>query len=354
MRRVFAFLFLAVLGLAPATAQAEDLYSVKDIPVDASAAASSEAQAAAINSGRARAFDILFKRIVRQQDWAKKPQLDDLSLQRLVRSYTVANERRSTTRYTGKVTYIFNPDAVRRLFRSKAIPFVDVQAKPVLVIPMAPNYAVHGAWTDMIAANKTSSAVTLALPLGDAMDSSALTGIDFSTVSWQDLEPLASRQQATEAYLVLATAGGGQITVKIRRVGPGASPPISDVIVPVAPGTPAQKSYGDAAKATAAAIASAWKMRSAIDFSQRSRLTADVAIESLPQWGQMLQKLSTIPTITEVNVVAMNMGMARVSLVYAGSADQLRDALSQASFDLSAKPGGGWTLTPAQVPLAMP
>jgi hypothetical protein len=43
----------------------------------------------------------------------KQPQLDDNQLLRLVRSFEVAGERRSTTRYLAEVTYHFNPAAVR-------------------------------------------------------------------------------------------------------------------------------------------------------------------------------------------------------------------------------------------------
>ncbi len=359
MRRAFALILLAALFAIPAftpARAADDLYTVKDIPVDATAAASSEAQTIAINSGRARAFDILFKRLAKQQDWGKKPALDDITLQRLVGSYTVAGEKRSTTRYLGKVTYKFNPDAVRRLFRSKSLAYADMLAsKPVLVIPMAPNYAVHGGWTSMMAANKAAGAASLVVPLGDAIDASMLGGIDFNTVSWQDLEPVASRLQANEAYLALAVQSPGRITVKLRRVAPekdkGAPAPIPDVVLNVPAGTAPQKAFGDAARAAAAAIGNAWKSHAAIDFGQRSRLTADIQIDSLAKWGETLQKLATVPVVTEVNVVAMNLGEARISLVYAGTAEQLRGALLQAHFSLDARSGGGWALNPVEQPV---
>jgi hypothetical protein len=66
-----------------------------------------------------------------------------------------------------------------------------------------------------------------------------------------------------------------------------------------------------------------------------------VAIDSLTQWGTLLARLGTIPTLTDVAVNAMNTGMARLSLTYVGTADQLRDSLSQQKVDLTQKTAGG-------------
>jgi hypothetical protein len=73
-------------------------------------------------------------------------------------------------------------------------------------------------------------------------------------------------------------------------------------------------------------------------------LLADVTIDSLQQWGTLLAKLGTVTTLTEVTVPAMDTGMARLSLVYVGTADQLHDNLANAKVDLEARPGGGYTL----------
>src|SRR5215813_862904 len=106
------------LGLVLAVpASAEDLYTVSGVHVDASAASSAEALNLAIAQGRPRAWQILYRRLTRQQDWARQPQLDAATLVRLSRGYTPGNERRSTTRYVADVSYMFNPDAVARTLR---------------------------------------------------------------------------------------------------------------------------------------------------------------------------------------------------------------------------------------------
>lgn len=353
---------LLVLGLACAlplgAARADgDPFTVSGIPVDATAASSTVAQNIAINEGRGRAWTTLYRRLTKTQDWPRQPALDDTALQRMIKNYVVSNERRSTTRFVANMTYMFNPDAVRRLLRTQNIPYVDIGAKPVMVVAMAPGYSAHSAWASLWFNPKFATGpVPILPPVGDAIDAQALGALNFATAQWPDVEPAASRVHATEAFLVQATPGKGGITVALRRLGPGASSPIPNVVVPVKPGETANQAYGAAADATAVAIIDAWKLHSAIDFSKRYKLTAVVHITSLVDWGTLLQKLATIPTITDVSVQAMDTGEARLSITYVGTPEQLAQFATQANLDLS-NDAGTWQLAllpPTPTPMPAP
>jgi hypothetical protein len=356
MQRIAFVLMLGlacVLSLAGAHA-ADDPFTVSNVPVDATAASATVAENIAINQGRGRAWATLYKRLTKQQDWARQPPLDDLTLQRMVKTYVVTNERRSTTRYVANVSYVFNPDAVRRLLRSQNIAYVDIDAKPVLVIPMAPGYAPRAPWTQLWNQSKyATGAVPIVIPVGDAIDAQALGALNFATAQWQDVEPAASRVHATDAFLAQAAAGKGNITVALRRLGPGAPTPIPNVVVPVRPGESAQAAYGAAADAAAAAIIDVWKSHSAIDFNKRYKLTAEVRIGSLADWGQLMQKLATVPTITEVEVVAMDVGEARIAITYVGTPEQLQEVAAQSDIELS-NSGGEWQLAMQVAPTPVP
>jgi hypothetical protein len=109
LRIVFAvFAFLALLlvlpGAHPVVAQENSLFTVSNLHVDATGASSTEALNAAIAQGRARAFQVLYRRLTRQADWGRQPAVDGGALLRLSRGYNIANERRSTTRYVADVT----------------------------------------------------------------------------------------------------------------------------------------------------------------------------------------------------------------------------------------------------------
>ena len=345
MRRLILCLVLCLSGLlplAPAIGDA-DPYVVSGIAVDATSSSASQAQDIAIVSGRTRAWTKLLQRLTKAQDFSKIPVLDDTAITRMIRTYRFANERRSTTRYMADITYVFNADAVRHFLRAANIAYADMQARPILVIPMAPGYAPHSAWTAIWANPKYATGVApLVLPTGDALDAAALSALNFRTAEWQDVEPSASRAHAAEAYLVWVSQGKDALTIKLKRLAAANSPPIPDVTVPIAPGMNGRKVYQNAADAAAAAIIEDWKLRSAIDFNRRSKLIAEVHINSLADWSQLLQKLGTVPTITDVGVVAMNTGEARIAITYAGNPEQLHDLIAQANLDLSNDDGVWW------------
>ncbi|HWD48455.1 MAG TPA: DUF2066 domain-containing protein [Rhizomicrobium sp.] len=343
MYRIAVFLALTLLALAPAAlvSAATDPYTVTNIPVDATAASATEAQTIAINSGKARALQIVLARLVKKDDIAKIPVLDDVALTRLIASYLPQNVRRSTTRYVASMTYSFNPAAIRHLLRSAAIAYTDTTAHPIMIVAMAPRWVSHSAWANAWANPKfASGAVPLVSPVGDTVDAGALSALNFSDATWQDVEPAASRVHANEAMLVLLGGANGQTVIKMKRLGLGKSPPVPDATVPGnPPGT-----IGAAADAASVAIANYWKSRSAIDYGRRFKLVAEAQVMSLQQWGELLARVGTVSTITDVNVNAMDIGLAKVTLTYVGTADQLHDALNQAKVDLSQKTGGGWTL----------
>jgi hypothetical protein len=336
----------AVLVTAALPAAADDAYTVKNIHVDASAVSSSEALNAAIAQGRPKAWQSLYRRLARQADWAKQPALDDLGIQRLMKGYTVANERRSTTRYTGDVTYIFNPDQVRRLLKNAGVAYAEAGAKRMLIIPMAPGYSKMSAWT--VAWNNPkllNGSVPLVLPVGDGADMAVLSKLSFENSTWGQVAGLAARAQTNEVALLLLNGG----TVRIHHLSsiPIQGGAITDV--PVGGG------LAGATNLTQNALEDYSKMRVAIDFNHRLRQTVTARFDSLSDWGTLLAAMNSVPTVTGVDVVAINYGEARLGIVYAGTLDLVHDVLARAKINL-AQTDGAWSvsLAPATQPAATP
>jgi hypothetical protein len=325
-----------------------DPYSVT-VPVDATAASVSVAQNNAINGGRARAWTELSHRLVPQKDWVKLPSLDNGGLERLIRGYTVASEKRSTTRYVARITYIFNPGAVRHLFRVANIGISEQSGTGILVVAMSPTYSAHSAWAQAVAQPKYSNAqFPLVTPLGDAVDQSSLGSLRFAEASWGQVQSAASRVHAGEAVLVQASnPAASHMTVRMRRVGPGKPVALADIDVPVAAGTPPEKAYATAAELAEAAIEDAWKTRGTIDLNKKSRIVAELRITSLEQWNSILARLAAVPAISDVSVVAMNIGEGRVAISYTGTPEQLRTVAAQSSLSFAER-GGTWWISPGK------
>jgi len=344
MRRPLLGLFLlaALVICAPAANSSEAMFTVSNVHVDATAYSSSVAQSLAFAQGRPKAWQILFRRLTRQQDWDKQPQLDDTQLQRLVRNFQVSNERRSTTRYTAVISYNFNPAAVAKVLRDANIAFAQSTAHRILLVPMNPQYARGSAWTNAFTAPRFADAIVpFSLPVSDANDAAVLAHLSFETASWQEISEVALRVHATEAVFALLAVEPRQrkLAVTVKRVGVGEVPMQSTVEVPYI--QTAAATVPAAADAAMSTISELWKQKAAVDFSQRGTITVDVRIASLAQWAAIQSALTAVPNVTGMRVLAMDIGEARLSLSYLGTPEQLRESLGQASLQLSPPASAG-------------
>ena len=342
MRRLFLALGAGLVAGAIVTAAsaADNIFIIKGIHVDATAASSSKAQIVAIGQGTPKAWAQLYRKLTRQADWGKQPKLDDATLSRLLRGYEVANEKRSTTRYVADITYVFNPDAVQAVLKGANIAFAESTAKTVMIIPLSPGYNLNSAWArawkDPQLAN---SVVPITLPTSDVN----LSGVTLGGVKWADIQQAALRVRATEAVIVQEAVNGNQINVQMRRVGPGPQYG-TNISVPVAPGQPPNEALVSAAVAANQVIADNWKNHAAVNYNVQNNLVADVRISSLDDWAGLQGRLAGISTIAAVNIVAMNTSQARLEIGYVGTLDQLKDALRQQGLALSGQQDGIWSL----------
>ncbi len=343
-------------------ALASDPFTVSNVHVDANGYSASVAQAAAFSQGRPKAWQVIYRRLTRRQDWSKQPQLDDTQLQRLIRNFKVTNERRSTTRYAADITYNFNPAAVARVLRDSNVAFAQGSAHRILLVPLNPQYARGGPWTNAFVAPRFAEAVVpFSLPLSDAIDAGVLAHLNFENANWMEIADVALRVHATEAVFVLLQTEPRQhkLAITVKRVGVGEAPMQASAEISYV--QTALSTYPAAADQAMLLIAELWKERSAVDYGQRGTITVDVRVASLSQWASVQAALATVPNVTSTRVVAMDIGEARMTLNFLGTIDQLHDALSQASLQLSnanpATNAGEWTLhqgpptSSAQAPL---
>jgi hypothetical protein len=360
--RLAAFLAAALLFALPASAASSDpTYTVSGIHVDATAASASAAEAIAIDQGRPKAWDVLFRRLAKPADLAKQPKLDNAALHRLARGFTVTNEKRSTTRYVADVTYMFSPEAVSRVMATISPSYRALGSmRRILLIPMAPTFDRQSPWTSAFSSPRfASSLIPFSVPTGDAPDVKALGQLKFDATNWPDVQIVAARIHATEAVLALAipiTQGGtsttdkmtGKVQIWLKRIGVAETPMKTSVDVPLIK-NPAQ-TYPLAADAAVHAIEVMFQQKPPIDYGPRATLSADVRIDSLEQWNAMQASMGLVANVVAVQVVAMDIGLVRINLTYQGSTDQLHDALVPVGIALTRSDGGPWTMAYAPPP----
>ncbi len=350
-QRSFRLASFAVLGLllfVPMAAQAQDVtYTVSGIHVDSTAASATAAQTIAIEGGRGKAWDTLYRRLAQQSDWGKQPKLQGPDLEHLFRGYTAHNEKRSTTRYVADITYIFSPVAVGRVMAKVSSAYaMTSSARRILIIPLSPGFDPDGSWAETFASPRfQGSAVPFTVP-GTA-DKETLNKLKFDTAGWPDVQKAASRIRAAEAVFVLATVNGKVLDLQLKRVGAFEQPTLATAQVPLQRN--ATETYPAAADASVKAIEDMFKAKAAIAAGIKNRLTADMHINSLEQWAAMQNAMTSVTNVTGVQVMAMDIGLVRVAISFMGTTDQLRDALAPAGVALT-KDGDSWALASAPPP----
>lgn len=333
MSRFWLFVLLAALCVgSPAIAAPAppDLFTVTGIKVDASAESATTARDIAMTQGRPAAWTRLYRRLTAASNWSKQPQLDDNALLRLIRSFEVAGERRSTTRYLADVIFHFNPVAVRAVLRQANIAYTDTRSRPVLVIPVTtgrPGFDPMSPWA--MAWHEPAvqqGLVPFVVPISEGPEETALLSRpDIGQLDWASLAPLVRRFNV--GAVIVASASEDAKTVQMVQISAAGRVPSSFAY--------AQSTFPALAEVIAERAAEIWKTRTSVDFATRSRLTADVAFDSLDDWAKIRDGLGSIRAVTGLEVVGLALHEAEINVTYSGRQEQLRDALAQQNLQLS-------------------
>jgi len=107
--------------------------------------------------------------------------------------------------------------------------------------------------------------------------------------------------------------------------------------------------YAAAADQAVHGIEDLWRQKAPLDLSTKNTLVADIRVSSPGQWSTILNAMGLVATVRDVSIVAMDIGMMRVSVSYLGTPDQLHDALAPVGVALT-KEESGWTIAYAPPP----
>jgi Uncharacterized protein conserved in bacteria (DUF2066) len=117
-------------------AAADKVYTIGNYPVDATANDAVAAKEKALADGQQAALKSLFKRLVPVTAYPRLAKLRGLKGADYIDGVSVRKERNSSTQYIASLDFAFQPKAVREVLRREGIPFIDLQAPPVLILPV--------------------------------------------------------------------------------------------------------------------------------------------------------------------------------------------------------------------------
>ncbi len=346
IRRVLASIVLTTVLALPAAA--EDIFTVKNIRVDATAGNAAEARKAALASGHLQAMQRLLSRLVLREDLGLLPPLSSDQIVELVYNFGVDDERTSSVRYLARLTFQFNPASVRDYLRSRGVRFADSRGRPVLLLPVfgAANQAVlwedPNPWRNAWAArDNRSGLVPILVPLGDLADISSVASRDALNPNNPRLQPLAERygaEQVVTTQAVMAgdpVAGGASLQVITARSGAIQQERTQILTVQQSEGESFQQLLTRAAEAVASEINEAWKRSSRLRFESEGELLVRVPIGDLKAWLEVKRRLENVPAVEEATLIYLTTESAQLQLSFFGDVDQLTQSLAQNDLQLT-------------------
>ncbi|MEQ8369679.1 MAG: DUF2066 domain-containing protein [Alphaproteobacteria bacterium] len=341
---LLALAFILLTGAPPVLA-ADELFTVRGVAVDRTAASADQAKTLALGDGQRQAFFRLIGRLAFSGAGARLAHLDDPSIAGLVESFGVESEKTSAVRYIASLTVSFSPSRVRDLLRREAIAFAETPSKPVLVLPVLSSGGAFSLWDEpnpwrdaWAALQDHDGLVPLVLPLGDLADIAAISARQAVDGNDDRLAAIAARYGASDTLVVVAAprfgSSGTGLHLTISRFGPGQ---VGDVVVDtVDAGDRAglAAAYDRAVSRVVRAAEESWKAAVAVGTGSGGTLPVTVRFETLAAWAAMERRLRAVAAVRQVTLQSFSLRDAEARLLYVGSEAQLALALAQSDIVL--------------------
>jgi hypothetical protein len=336
---------LATAGISAPRAQSADLWTVSGVPVDGTGASPTVAKDTAIATGRQRAWTEIFRRLTPSTEWPQQQPIADELLEPLVKSFDIANEKHSSTRYLATVTFVFNAAGVRDTLRKQGVQFSESVSKPVLVIALSgAAWQADSAWGKAwIVQSQRGRLVPVVVPVGDAADQGTLATVS-TAADWTVVKPLADRYGASSVLVAAQAKSANGIQVTYTNISPTGR-------------VPRQQAFGRqgaedelllslrAAAQIADSLQEDWKRTTSVDFGAQTSVAITVPFRNLADWVSIRKVLEGTRNIQRIGVDQFDMSVAHVQLDYVGKIEQLQTALAQSNIYLIADDQGNWTLS---------
>lgn len=344
--RVILAAALSILAMTGSAFAANEIFTVRNVAVDATAEGSAQARDIALAEGQRAAYQLLMQRLTRQRDWAEIPQVTTDGLANLILGFQVSNERSSATHYVARVTFSFRPEKVRELLRTSGLGYSESRSRPAVLLPVYNSggqvilWGEGNAWRDAWAKRDLANdLVPILLPQNDAQDAALIPPGTAQSGDWSQLAPIAQKYGVDRVIVAVASETASGLTVRVRQISSFQNRS-SDFTVG-ASDPPTQLDQG--VDGALLRVDEEWKSATIVSYGQQNTLLASIRYGSLQEWLSIRRRLGQVPSITSVEVLAMSVQGAEVRVNYAGSADQLSASLAQLSLSLATE-GSAYTI----------
>jgi hypothetical protein len=358
-RRLCAVLFVMLCQFAPwggARAQVlADLFTVRGVEVDVTAASAQAAKEQALKEAQAKAFGQLLDRMVAPAD---RPALARLSAAAFVRDYSVEQERSSSVRYIATLTVSFNPTLVRKALRDAGVSFTDMRSRPVVLLPVLKAGGRTLLWEDGNAwrvAWQTvggGALVPLILPRGDATDVQTVSADQALAADPAALAAEGMRWHTPDVMVLAATLSpdGRRLDVAVSGT-PSAPVPFASVSYDLKAGETADqmliRAVGDLGRAIDAGYRQTLQAGGGGGAAQgpaTDALSVIAPLDGFDTWLAIRDRLARVSMVRSTELISLTRTEAALVLHASAETDQVKTALAGAGLTLDWNDGGYWTM----------
>ncbi len=331
--------------MAPGAAQAE-LFDVRDIQVDVTAATAAAAREQAQAKGARAAFLQLLDRLTLATDRAKLSKVSDSQIETMIKDFSVADEKYSSVRYLATLSYTFKETDVRDYLARQGVAYALTRAKPIVVVPVLRGEGSLALWDDpnpwraAWANLPAGQLVPVLVPLGDVTDVGIIDAEQAAIGDEEKLAQLAARYDADGSLVPFAVltnngaTGLAEMTVALTLYGVEGARKGPTRRYRAEEGESVDELFGRAAAATMGEIQSQWKRENLVTASHAAVESVAIPLTGLDDWTTIRKRLERVQTIEKTEVVLLSRSMALVNIHHFGTAEQLGLALEQADLTL--------------------
>lgn len=325
MLRIGYSLCFAILAILAVTtpAFAADPMTVAGVYVDATGESAIEAQTTAISDGQLRAANILINRVTLESERRVKGYsgIERETALKMIRGMTIANEKRSGSRYLGEITVAFNPSAVNAFVQSRDMSMISTQASERLVIPMITGKIAGGshpwgaAWENPAFGHSLTP--VKASPSGERLP------ISSSAAASADIDALRSLGQAmgVRQILIVEASSGGGVTAQIKDIAID-SGKVRDL------GRVSGASFDEAASAAMTLLESDWKSAAVSQVENAQSMTLSVLYRNHEDWQRLQSVINGSGQISDARLDALSKDGALMTITYGGDISRMANELS--------------------------
>ncbi len=334
------------MGQAPASRSPAQVFVISGVAVDASAQSAAAARPIALQDGQRRAFSQLLRRLTLPEDHSRLPQPSENLLNDTIAGFEIDEERTSATRYLGRITVRFRPDAVRAVLQAQKLSYAEVLSRPLLLLPVwqtaegARLWEADNPWREALR-RRTESDGLVPLLLAEASSAPDAAPLDRLLNDPGRMQSLAQARQAGSALLVAASLSGqdGGARVEVLPFYPPSDTSPDHILPFIVNGATPDEALATAATELARRIESRWKRATRLDLDRPGQISAAAGFTSLADWIKLRDRLAEVPAIRRSEILRLSHRDAQILLDFYGEPAQLAIALAQKEIDLRQREG---------------